>query len=208
MSFHQLSLTLFYKSESMEFLELKSLMERDRSIRRYDERKVISTEQMRDLVGLVRYCASGRNAQPLKYKIVLTPEERDAVFPHLAWAGYYKDWDGPADGERPVAYLIQCDDTSIPGGRLCDDGLQLQAITLGAAAMGIGCCIIKAFNAQKIKEVLHLPEQMNPTYVVAMGYPAEVVKIVDMKDGDFKYYRNEKDEQCVPKRDLTELIIP
>jgi nitroreductase len=191
----------------MEFKELKSLMERDRSIRRYDESRRVSIEQLQSIVGLVRYCASGRNAQPLKYKIVSTEEACEAVFPHLAWAGYYTDWAGPVTGQRPTAYLVQCDDTNIAGGRLCDDGLQLQAITLGAAAMGIGCCIIKAFNVQKVKEALHLPEHLNPTYVVAMGYPAEVAKIVEMKDGDFKYYRNEKDEQCVPKRDMNEIIV-
>lgn len=192
----------------MEKFEIfKELISSNRSIRRFDNSKRIDAGLLEKLVELVRYCASGRNLQPLRYRIVNTSEECEAIFPALAWAGYYKDWVGPAPSERPVAYLVQCLDTDLTANPMCDEGLQLEAITLGASAMGIHGCIIKAFNVVTVKEALQLPENFKPCYVLALGYPAETARIVDIKDGDYKYFRNEADEQCVPKRPLSELII-
>ena len=143
----------------------------------------------------------------MRYRIVDCPKEKDAIFPLLKWAGYYTEWDGPELSQRPAAYLIQCLDTDLTESCLCDDGLNLQAITLGATALGLGACIIKAFNAPALAEVLDLPEQLKPLYVLALGVPAEETKIVPMTDGDYKYFRDEADAQCVPKRSLEELII-
>ncbi len=187
---------------------LQDLLARDRSTRRFDASRPVGADTLTRLVDLTRYCASGRNAQPLRYRLVTDPAECDALFPALAWAGYYKDWDGPAPHERPTAYLIQCLDTEMGKDCLADDGLQLQAITLGATALGLSGCIIKAFNKVKVTEALSIPERYTPRYVLALGYAAETVKLVPMgADGDIKYFRNEADEQCVPKRALNELII-
>lgn len=192
----------------MDFNQLKQLLERDRSVRRFDEGRTIGSEILTQLVSLTQFCASGRNAQPLRYRIVETADERDRLFPALAWAGYYTDWDGPEPGQRPAAYLVQCLDTTLGKDCLCDDGLQLQAITLGATAMGIGGCIIKAFNAAKVSEALSIPDRYTPRYVLALGYPAEKTRIVPMGgDGDFKYFRDADDCQCVPKRPISELLI-
>lgn len=194
----------------MEFNELKQLLMADRTVRRFDSSVKVSTETLRNLVDLTRYCASGRNAQPLKYVIVDSPERCTEVFPLLAWAGYYKDWGGPAEGERPAAYLVQCLDTKYGSTCLCDDGLQLQAITLGLTTLGLGGCIIKAFNAPKLAEVLDIDERFAPRYVLAIGKPAEKPVIEDMdgtEDADFKYFRTEDGTHHVPKRPLSELII-
>lgn len=189
---------------------LKELLRHNRSYRRFDASRKISDTTLRSLVNLCRFCASGRNAQPLKYRIVNSTEECEAVFLTLGWAGYFKDWDGPEPAERPVAYLIQCLDAKYGPNCLCDDGLQLQAITLGATSLGLGGCIIKSFKAQKLSESLNLPADMIPRYVLAIGYPAEDVEIVDMNgspDADFKYYRDQNGTHFVPKRPLNELII-
>lgn len=190
----------------MEFDELRNLLKRDRSIRRFHEQKEIGEEKLRQLVELVRYCASGRNLQPLKYRIVVEKEERDAVFPLLAWAGYLHDWDGPIPGERPSAYLVQCLDSRLTKNCLCDDGIQLQAITLGATAMGLGGCIIKSFQAGPLKEALVLPEWAQPLYVLALGFPAEKVMLEPFKE-DVLYYRTSDGVHHVPKRLTKDLLI-
>ncbi|MDE6459334.1 MAG: nitroreductase family protein [Paramuribaculum sp.] len=190
------------------FDSLKNLLEKNRSVRRFDSSKPVKESTLRSLVELTRFCASGRNLQPLRYRLVHSADECAALFPSLAWAGYYKDWDGPSAGERPVAYLVQCIDTELAPDCLCDDGLQLEAISLGATALGIAGCIIKAFNVSAVSKALSIPERFKPRYVLALGYPAENVKIVELApDSDIKYYRDNSDTQCVPKRSLEDLII-
>ncbi|MDE6575027.1 MAG: nitroreductase family protein [Muribaculaceae bacterium] len=189
---------------------LCELLKSNRSYRRFNESKAITDSTLQQLVGLTRYCASARNLQPLRYRIVSSQKERDAIFPALKWAGYLSDWEGPAPGERPSAYLIQCLDVSLTTNCLCDDGLQLEAITLGASALGIHGCIIKAFNVPEIIAALHLPEQYKPLYVLALGYPAEKVVVTDTDgshDADIRYYRTADSTHIVPKRPVSELII-
>lgn len=194
----------------MDFESLRNLMKENRSVRRFNGSERVSEEVIENLVELTRYCASGRNAQPLRYVIVNSEEMCAEVFPFLKWAGYFKDWDGPEQGERPVAYLVQCLDSRYGSDCLCDDGLQLEAITLGMRTLGLGGCIIKAFDVAGISAVLDLDERYKPRYVLAIGYPAEEVMIENMPDSDeadFKYYRTEDSVHHVPKRLLRSLII-
>lgn len=183
-------------------------MMNDRSVRRFDEQKAVDESELRQLVELTRYCASGRNLQPLRYRMVTADEELRLVGDNVKWAGYLTDWDGPAEGERPRAYLIQCLDTGLCQNPLCDDGLQLQTLTLGATAIGLRGCIIKSFNAAEIAAGLRLPERMKPLYVLALGYPVERVVIEPIgDDGDVKYYRSEDGTHHVPKRRAEDLVI-
>lgn len=196
--------------QMITFEEFKKLILSNRSYRRFDETKRIGEDLLKSLVELTRYCASGRNLQPLRYRIVFTTEECAKVFPALKWAGYYQDWDGPEEGERPTAYLVQCLDTELTQNCLCDDGLQLEAITLGASSLGIHGTIIKAFNAVEVKDALSIPERYKPLHVLSLGYPAEAVAIEDTDgttEADIRYYRNSDGKHIVPKRPLKELII-
>lgn len=189
---------------------VRQLLIKDRSVRRFDNSAGIEPEVLESLIELTRYCASGRNLQPLKYRSVYEREKCAEVYPHLKWAGYLPDWDGPQENERPAAYIIQCLDTGLTRSLLCDDGLQLQAITLGATALGLGGCIIKSFNVQAIKEICGLPEGMEPIYIYALGRPAEEVALEDTdgsKEADIKYYRTPDAVHHVPKRPLGELLI-
>lgn len=190
-----------------EFEIVRHLLEEDRSIRRFDASRRLADGTLERLVDLTRYCASGRNLQPLRYRLVSTREDCDRLFPLLAWAGYLQDWDGPDASERPAAYLVQCLDTELAVNCLCDDGLQLQAITLGARALGLGSCILKAFDPKKVADALAIDPRYQPRYVLALGYPVEQVEIEDMKDGDIKYYRTPDAIHHVPKRPLSTLLI-
>jgi hypothetical protein len=89
----------------------------------------------------------------------------------------------------------------------CDDGLHLETITLGLNTLGLGGCIIKAFNAPKLAKVLSLPDNIEPRYVLAIGYPIETVVIDDIINDDCKYWRDENAAHHVPKRTLSEIII-
>lgn len=194
----------------MDFIEFRELLKSDRTVRRFKGDVEVSRESLAQIVELARYCASGRNAQPLRYVVVDEKEMREKIYPLLKWAGYYKDWDGPEPGERPSAYLIQCLDTHYGADCLCDDGLQLQAMTLGLTTLGLGGCIIKAFDPVGLASVLHLDARYKPRYVLAVGVPAEEIRLENMDgsaEADFKYYRTPDGVHHVPKRPLSELIL-
>ena len=90
---------------------LPILSKTNRTFRRFKENYPITEEYAKKFIDYARTSASARNLQPLKYKIVLDKAERELVFANIAWAGYLKDWDGPAEGERPTGYIIVCNDT-------------------------------------------------------------------------------------------------
>ena len=88
-----------------DFEVLKNLLVKDRSIRRFYENEAIDEATLEKLVELTRYCGSGRNLQPLKYRIVVDEDEKRGIYPYLAWAGYYKDWDGWKKG-RDLRHIL------------------------------------------------------------------------------------------------------
>ncbi|MEG1738340.1 MAG: nitroreductase family protein [Odoribacter sp.] len=186
---------------------LKDLLLKNRSYRRFYEEVRIPLEELMELVELTRWCASGRNAQPLRYSVIHSVEKCAEVFPCLTWAGYLTNWDGPMVGERPVAYLVQLLDTRIVEHCLCDDGIQAQSILLGAVEKGYGGCIIKSFKNEALRRVLDLPEYMKIMYVMALGKPKEKVVIEEMRREDYKYWRDAEGVHHVPKRRLESLVF-
>lgn len=64
---------------------LKDLVLKNRSYRRFDEKAVIKTATLRELVDLARLSASGANRQPLKYILSADPKKNALIFPCLMW---------------------------------------------------------------------------------------------------------------------------
>lgn len=185
---------------------LKDILFRNRSYRRFYQKERIPDDRLKEWIGLTRFCASARNAQALRYCIVNSEEECARIFPQLAWAGYLTDWAGPEEGERPAAYLIQLLDTRITENCLCDDGIQAQTILLGVVESGFGGCIIKAFKNEVLREILNLPAHMKILYVIALGKPKETVVLEEIRNEDYKYWRDVGGVHHVPKRKTDELI--
>ncbi|MBN1926592.1 MAG: nitroreductase family protein [Prolixibacteraceae bacterium] len=186
---------------------IKDLILKNRSYRRFDESVQISAEQLKKWIDLARLSGSGKNMQPMKYILSVDPDKNEKIFSTLGWAGYLKDWDGPVKGEQPVAYIVQLLDTSISEQFFCDDGIAMQSILLGAVEEGFGGCIFRTINKPKLMGYLNIPEQFQIINVIALGKPVEKVVIEKVKNGDIKYWRDEKGTHHVPKRGLDELII-
>jgi nitroreductase len=187
---------------------IKELVRLNRSYRRFYQNVPIEHETLTELVDLARLSASSSNRQPLKYILSWTPESNAAVFPHLRWAGYLKDWDGPAEGERPSAYIIILGDRNLSKNFGCDHGIAAQSILLGAAEAGFGGCILGAIQRSELHEILTIPAEYEILLVLALGKPRETVVLETVgPDGDIKYWRDEDDVHHVPKRSLDEIIL-
>ena len=76
-------------------MNLKDLILKTRTYRRFDESFSIGLKTLENLIDLARLSASGANRQPLKYLLFSTTEECEKIFPSLGWAGYIEDWAGP-----------------------------------------------------------------------------------------------------------------
>ncbi len=183
---------------------LSELFKNNRSYRRFDQSVKITDGELREMINAARLSASGGNSQALRFAIV-NGADADALFPHLKFAAYLKDWEGPAEGERPNAYIVIMTAAELTSLRGIDIGIAAEAILLAACDMGYGGCMFRNFNIPEVDKLLG-KAPYHPELVIALGRPSEVVRIVDYA-GDVKYYRNENDEHCVPKLSLDELII-
>jgi nitroreductase len=189
-------------------MTLRELILQNRSIRRFDQHHAMTQETLRELVDLARLSPSGANLQPLKYMLSWEPEMNAKIFPHLQWAGYLQDWDGPAPGERPAAYIIILGDRTIRSSPSCDHGIAAHSILLGASERGLGGCMIGSIERTALAQALDIGSDYDILLALALGMPAETVVLEAAEsDGDIHYWRDQQGIHHVPKRPLDEIII-
>ena len=186
---------------------LRDLLIKTRSYRRFYQEKPISSEELKEIVENVRYTPSAANKQPLMFILVNDTNMNQKIFPHLRWAGYLPDWDGPGVGEQPTAYIIMMGKRSESPNIDADYGIAMQTIMLSAVEKGYGGCIIGSFNKDKIRELLEIPADLEIPVILALGKPKEQVVIDEVKNGDIKYWRDEQQVHHVPKRRVDDLIF-
>jgi len=187
---------------------IRDLVIKNRTYRRFYQQVAIERQTLRELVDLARLSASAGNLQPLKYMLSCEPQKNALIFPHLAWAGYLKDWPGPAEGERPSAYIIILGDTEVSRSFGCDHGIAAQSILLGATEKGLGGCIIGTIEREGLRKALNIPSRYEILLVLALGKPQEKVVIeIVARTCDIKYWRDSEEVHHVPKRPLDEIII-
>jgi nitroreductase len=188
-------------------MNLKDLINRTRSYRRFDEAQRIDSKTLEDLIDLARLSASGANKQPLKYLIYTSPEDCTKIFPFIAWAGYLKEWPGPEKGERPSGYILILGDKSISDQFGIDHGIAAQSIMLGATEQGLGGCMISSIKREELQDELKIPDKFDILMILALGKTKEKVIVDEVTNDDVKYWRDEEKNHHVPKRNLNDLII-
>ncbi len=188
-------------------MNLRQLIEKTRTYRRFDEKQTIDTKTLVSLVDLARLSASGANRQPLKYILVNDPSQCATVYSCLAWAGYLTTWEGPDPGERPTGYIIILGDKEISDTFGVDPGIAAQSIMLGATDEGLGGCIIASVKKEKLRAAMEISKEYEILLVLALGKPVEKVVLETIKNNDVKYWRDDAHVHHVPKRTLDEIIL-
>ncbi len=189
-------------------MDFHSLVVKARSCRRFDQGKPLSSTDLEWLIDCARQTPCARNAQVLRYTLVSSPEKCAEVFPHTRWAGALKDWDGPAEGERPTAYIA----IMLPKGANSlvhnDVGIAAQTIQLAATSRDWGCCILASFERTACSMIFGTPDEMETALLLALGVAKEDRRVASMPaDGNFNYWRDANGVHYVPKRTVEELII-
>lgn len=198
-------------------VQMANLVASCRSFRRFDEGRRVPEGFLLKLVDMARLCANGANRQLLRFRVVSDPAACDAVFAELAWAGYFKDWAGPAAGERPTGYIVIAAEHGTAGKSAApivevDCGIAAQTMMLAArsATPSYAGCMLKAFTPRLI-DVLGLDaERYELKLVCAFGLPGEEVRLEPLSaspDGSIKYWRDDAGVHHVPKRSLEDVLI-
>lgn len=189
-------------------MDVKEIAYKNRTYRRFDQSYKIDMATLEELTDLARVTSSGANFQAIKFVLVNDEKMCDVVFDNIKWAAALPDWPGPAEGEKPTAYIITLRDESISKNTFWDLGLWTQSILMGAIEKGLGACQFGNVKYKELEKILELPENLVITSVLALGKPVEKVVLVDIPEsGNMDYYRDKDMVHYVPKRKLEEIIL-
>ena len=183
------------------------LIKKTRSYRRYDPTKPVTREDVAAFVDAARLTGSAGNLQKLRYLPVTDPAEVAWLTRSVKWAAYLSDWEGPGEDEGPSAYLLLLSphDSGVSG---IDVGLSSEALLLAATERGFGGCMILNFPREEIIERYGLSGKYRVELVISLGTPREKVVITEPVEGNIKYYRDGDGVHYVPKRSLSEVLLP
>ena len=188
-------------------MNISDVLNSRRTIRKFKQTP-LSEEQLLRYVDMARLAPSAGNIQPLKYIVVQSKEMSEKIFPLVKWAAYLAPDYNPKEDERPTAYVVVCADISIrKSGYEMDAGAAVENLIVSAWADGVGSCWMGAVDREKISHILNLSDNLVVLCVVSMGYPAETPQEVEILNDNIKYYLDDSNELCVPKRGFEEVLI-
>ena len=188
-------------------MPLPQLIAQSRTCRRFTGEPVPAA-MLEAFADCARLSPSARNMQPLRYFLVSSPAQCRSVFSMLTFGGAFTPEQRPTPDQMPGGYIVITGPEKLDMFSVMDIGIAAQSMLLAAGEAGLGCCMVGAINKPALAALLNLPEGLEIKLVLAFGVPAETRKIVGRRpDGSLTYYRNEKDEHCVPKITLDEAII-
>ena len=190
-------------------MTVRELIEKNRSYRRFRQSETISEEILLELVDLARISSNGRNRQLLRFAIS-NGDRNDVIFKALpVWKGQIKEWPGPAEGEKPAAYILILSDEAEGKPHPADAGIAAQAILLGAVEKGYNGCMFGTIKTEQLMQELGIPATLKIALVIGLGKAGETVILEDLAagDGNVAYYLDAEDRHHVPKRNMKDVLI-
>lgn len=156
-----------------------------RSIRKYKNGK-LSDQQLQTLLKAGMQAPSAMNCQPWHFLVIKDREKMQAIMEIHAYAEMLK--------EAALAILVMFD-TKLEhdaGYGIVDCGAATQNILLAAHGMGLGAVWIgihpREARKKALRELFHLPDNVQPYALVSVGYPAEEKPAVDRFTADKVHY--------------------
>jgi nitroreductase len=140
-----------------------------KSIRAFQDREV-PEELLLRLLEAARLAPSACNFQEWRFVVVRNPETRK----RLAMAANRQMF----ISEAPVL-IVCCAETDghvMTCGQQCypiDVAIDIDHLTLCAAAEGLGTCWIGAFDERKVKDILDIPKGIRIVELLPLGYPRD-----------------------------------
>ena len=141
------------------------------SCRNYDTRPV-EREKLNLILEAGRVAPSAVNFQPWHFFVIDSSEDLPEI--HKV---YHRDWFKTAPcvivlcGNHESSWKRQ------DGKDHCDVDVAIAAdhMTLQATEVGLATCWICNFDPEKVREVLTLPDHLEPVVILSLGYPLDQV---------------------------------
>jgi nitroreductase len=150
-------------------MEFSTLIRKRHSVRAYKTDAVEETK-LQQVLEAARLAPTATNRQAFKFVVIHT-KGREEELKRI----YNKDW-----FVRPPLVVCAC---GIPSenwvrqdGKNYNDvdvAIAMDHLILAATDVGLGTCWIGAFDAQAAREVLGLPDGVEPIALTPLGYPAD-----------------------------------
>lgn len=146
---------------------LLSLSQNRYSVRSYSDQSV-EPEKLDYLLEVARLAPSAVNKQPWRFVVVQSDEKKTALRDC-----YNRDW----FKEAPI-YIVVCGNHTESWKRGFDNkdhcdidiAIATEHIVLAAEELGLGCCWVCNFDAQKCSEILQLNSDEEAIVILPIGY--------------------------------------
>ena len=140
-----------------------------KSVRAYLD-KPIEEEKLNAVLEAARLAPSASNRQEWRFVIVREKEARNQVAMAAGQQMFI--------AQAPVI-IVACAETDghlMTCGEPCypiDVAIALDHLTLRAVELGLGTCWIGKFNADEVKKILGIPDEIKVVQLMPLGYPVE-----------------------------------
>lgn len=160
---------------------LKAITTR-RSIRRFEDKKV-DHETIERIIEAAAYAPSWKNTQVVRYHVLENKELQTRIAEEYTLGFAYNT--GTLSRAPQVVVLTAVKgrsgmerdgSASTSKGEnwlMFDAGIAAQTFCLSAWEYGVGSVIMGIFDAEKVAELLHIPDTETVVALISIGYPAE-----------------------------------
>jgi nitroreductase len=150
-------------------MDVMNAIKTRKSVRDYLARPV-EDEKLHAVMESARLAPSASNRQEWRFVIVRDAETRKKLAAVAGGQTFV--------GEAPVL-IIACAESDghvMRCGQLCypiDVAIALDHLSLAAVELGLGTCWIGLFDENKVKEILHIPDEIRVVELMPLGYPSD-----------------------------------
>jgi len=153
----------------VSFMDVFEAVSKRRSIRKYKDTEV-EDEKLQDILEVARIAPSAANRQEWKFIVVKDKESREK----LAEAANNQTF----VAEAPVI-IVACSTESerlMPCGQYAytvDISIAVSFMILEATELGLGTCWLGAYDEEKVRNILNIPERIRVPAMFTLGYADE-----------------------------------
>ena len=163
-------------TDSKDYSNFHKLIEERYSCRSYDPARDVSDELIRAVIEAARLAPSACNRQPWTFIVVRDTDTRRGLLAKSR----------PAFKDAPVLIAAVGDHSSVWHRQAdgkdhldVDVSIAVEHICLAATTLGLGSCWICNFDVPATRDLLGLPDNIEPIALIPLGYPVEGTAVPD-----------------------------